>query len=279
MQEEDQQLGPEALYKKLYEVVDRMFEAHGHKLADQRWILPRYHFQPPFDISRPNQHDSKAEFQQEYDAVTKGLEGLRMVMDCFYGMAEQDAGRTVAHRLRPIIDDKMRSNAQNDELKNSFNLIRKNIAEVVGFIGSFLVCIDLERAAKERLQVLEDQKDQFWNISHRAPDYYARFIALRLAKLFTRETGKFPTTGTSGETGDPSTSYTRALREVFDLLEISVGVRLPAEWALKQLGDDDLRLPNAFADNFGSSPFAGADGAPSRGFFSGIFSDPLDEKS
>lgn len=279
MQGKDQQPGPEALYKQLYEVVDRMLEPHGQKLADQRGLLPSYYFRPPFDISKPNQHDSKAEFQQEYDAVTNGLDGLQMIMDYLYGLADEESGRTVTNRLRPIIDDKMRSNAQNDELKNSFNLIRKNIAEVGGFIGSFLVCVDLERAAKERLQELEDQKDQFWNVPHRAPDYYARFIALRLAKLCTRETGKFPTTGTSGETGEPSTSYTRALREVFDLLDISVGVRLPAEWALKQLSDDDLRPPNPFADSLGSSPFAGADDTPSRGLFSGIFSDPPDEKS
>ncbi|MEO1028814.1 MAG: hypothetical protein AAFX02_07120 [Pseudomonadota bacterium] len=78
-------------------------------------------------------------------------------------------------------------------------------------------------------------------MSHRAPDYYARAIALRLARLYASEVGERPTYGTSGETGEPSTGYTRALRDVFEILEIDAREKIYATWAVKHLNDDDLK--------------------------------------
>lgn len=105
------------------------------------------------------------------------------------------------------------------------------------------------------MDALSEQEDLYWSLSHRAPDYYARSIALRLAKLYARETETRPTVGTSGETGDPSTGYLRALKETFEVLGIGTGVRSPAEWAVQQIGEEDLEpwRPFGLAGSMGLS--------------------------
>lgn len=82
---------------------------------------------------------------------------------------------------------------------------------------------------------MKREEDEFWNVKNRPPNHYARAIARRLAVLHVLRTGNRPTYGTSGDTGDASTPYTRALRAVFDILELDVDVRGPAEWAIASL--------------------------------------------
>ena len=90
---------------------------------------------------------------------------------------------------------------------------------------------------------LKDHKEKFWKFKHRAPDYYARTIALRLAKLFAREVGQRPTFGTAAEGDYPSTAYGRALEEVFEILEIKQKVRTHAKWAIQQITEEDMNPP------------------------------------
>lgn len=279
MQDDDQELPPEELNKQLYEIVNRMLDRHGKKLPALRGIVPQHLLGAPFDISKPNQHDSKSEFQLEYDAVSKGLDGIEQVFQTLYRKPEDQSSLDLLNRLIPDIDSKYRSITQPDDLKNSFHLIRSNAASVGGFIACLYMFRDLRTALRERLQELEDQKDQFWNIKHRAPDYYARFIALRLAKLYARETGIRPTIGSSGENGEPSTSYTRALKDVFELLGISIRVRLPADWALNELTEDDIKPTNPFMSNMTEPASESTDDFSSLGALSGLFSSFSDEKS
>ncbi|WP_420415356.1 hypothetical protein [Roseibium sp.] len=270
MQDDDQASSPEELNKQLFEIVNRMLERHGKKLPLQRGIFANYS-QPPFDISKPNQHDSKSEFKLEYDAVSNGLNGIEQVLQTLYRKPEDQPSIDLLSRLIPDIDSKFRSIFQPEDLKNSYHLIRSNAASVGGFIACLYLFRDLRAALKERLRELEDQKDLFWSIKHRPPDYYARFIALRLAKLYAREAGTRPTTGSSSEDGEPSTSYTRALKDVFELLGISVGVRLPAEWALNELTEDDINPPNPFMSNMTEPASESPDDFSSLGALSGLF--------
>ena len=107
---------------------------------------------------------------------------------------------------------------------------------------------------------MKDQEELFWSTNHRPPNYYARTIALRLARYYARETQERPTVGTSGDGGHPSTAYTKALEEVFEELGIKATVRLPAKWAVNQITEDDLK-PRMLGGVLGlgtAGPFGGS---------------------
>ncbi|WP_298975073.1 hypothetical protein [uncultured Roseobacter sp.] len=223
--------------ERLHLVVDRMLEPFGKAGVRNRatTLSP-----DPFDTTKPNQHDSKAEFQRELDVVAGSLARLDEALDLL-GSSEEDVEHyAMLRRLVPIIDQKLRRGAPRGGLADSTELIRKNVAEVGGYTGSYFVILDFSFALTERYQELKDQEEKFWNINHRAPDYYARTIALRLAKLFAREVGQRPTYGTAAIGDHPSTAYGRALEQVFEILEIKQKVRTHAKWAIKQITDEDI---------------------------------------
>lgn len=120
---------------------------------------------------------------------------------------------------------------------------------------TLIIVMDFESAINQRLQDLEAQRGEYWNLSHRAPNHFARIIALRFAKAIARNTGKKPTIGTSRDGKHPSTEFGRALDEVYKLLGIHADFRRAGEWAVKQLTDADLSPGyDVFADlgSFGS---------------------------
>ena len=122
-------------------------------------------------------------------------------------------------------------------------MIRKNKADTGLWHNSLWALSDLLFELDERHKELRDQEKQFWTVSHRAPNYYARAIALRLARLYAMEKGKRPTFGTARDGGHPSTDFGRALEEVFAVLEVRASVKGAAKWAIEQLTDDDLKRP------------------------------------
>lgn len=227
--------------ERLHAVVDRMLEPHGK--SSPRGVGLINQFAAPFDTNKPNQHDSKAEFQREMDAVEGSLNQVSSAVQLLTTRDTETEQVTMLERLRPIIDQKLKSNAPRGRIADSVELVRRNIADVGGFTASIFVLLDLWTVLAERHQELRDQESKFWNLPHRAPDYYARAIALRLAKLYAKETGQRPTVGTSGVSGDPSTDFARALKEVFGILKIKSGVRPQAEWAVSQLTEEDLQPP------------------------------------
>lgn len=196
---------------------------------------------PPIDTSKPNQHSNKAEFSVEFEAVNNSLNLITELIEVLTGASGDNAQEEMLIRLGRIIQEKLVRLAPREKVESPVELVRRNVADVGGFTASLFVLLDLMTVLRERHAELKDQEEQFWNVSHRPPDYFARAIALRLARLYSQETGERPTIGTSGETGDPSTGYTWALREIFDLLGIATKVRSPAEWAVEQLREADLR--------------------------------------
>ena len=227
--------------KRLYEIVNAMVAPFGKTVPEGLGGLLRA--AEPFDTSKPNQHDSKSEFLREYKAVQSCVEYIDKTVDNFAAGSKRPKQAKMLERLAPIINHKMASNPPDGELGNSHTLVRRNVGSIGGFYASLLIMIDFSSALESRLSELEDQRQQFWNLPHRAPDYYARAIALRLAKLYAQITNQYPTIGTSGETGEASTAYSRALEQVFEVLGIESRTRLHAEWAVGQLTDDDLGPP------------------------------------
>ncbi|PWE31364.1 hypothetical protein DDZ14_13475 [Maritimibacter sp. 55A14] len=237
------------LREQLHTIVDEMLLPFGK-------TSPRHGFSllagpQPFDSSKPNMHDTKAEFSRELALVSKNLKRIDAIVDSLVGDESDAEMAAAAKRLTAVIDAKMKVNAQNLSVAKTRDLIRKNVADCGGCVGSLFILLDFRQALASRLEELNEQRERFWSIRHRAPDYYARAIANRLAKLYARETGQRPTVGAHPDTGQPSTGFTRALQQVFALLEISSDVRSPAKWAVDNLKDEDLGEPhNALAAMF-----------------------------
>lgn len=223
---------------QLYALVNRMLAPFGKSVEAQTGLFGSR--QPPFSIRKPTEFRSKQEFQRQFDSVTAALHNIDALFEAVLSGRDEPDSETNYLELDRAINEIMRRPAPRTELDKSINLIRRNTADVGGFVVSLHVINDLRTALRERLSDLETQRDQFWSLPHRAPDYFARAIALRLAKLYAREVGERPTYGISGETGEPSTNFSRTLRDVFEVLDIDAGEKANAAWAIDQLTDDDL---------------------------------------
>ena len=248
MQDESQTDQHENIAERLYSVVDRMLEPFGIK-SPRNW-LGFENLSPPFDITKPNEHDNKAEFLREKTAIEYCATQLDEIVGLLSARGKAPEDLEMRNRLQSVIDLKLRAKAPRALFSDATTLVRRNVAEIGGYITSLFVLLDLQATLAERLTELSDQEEKFWSLSHRAPDYYARAIALRLAKLYAIETGQFPTTGTSGVTGEPSTGYTRALKSTFEILGMDIGARLPAEWAVGELTEDNLQRPRNELSDF-----------------------------
>lgn len=237
MQKNDAENQDLSVAEQLHAVVDEMLSPYGKQSPRASTLLGN---SPPFDTSKPNQHDTKAQFIRERDACKETLEHLDAVFSTLLPSEEDEAGREMFDALHPRIDQKLRDQARRIFADSPTSLVRKNIAEVGGSHVFLYMCLDLQSVIGDRLRELNEQEERFWNLKHRAPDYYAREIALRLARLFAQETGQFPTWGTSPHDGSGSTQFARALAKAFTILGIKSHTRGPAEWALGQLTETDM---------------------------------------
>ena len=207
---------------------------------------------PPFDTSKPNQHDSKAEFLLELEAVEACLDGIASMVEKIAPREGEKKRQEMLDQLQLVIDEKMDGNIPGRRPDSGFAAGRNLAASVGGFYSTFVVLSEFRSALKARHSELKAQEAEFWSVSHRPPNYHARTIAFRLADLYFRQTGKKPTLGSSGTTGDPSTAYSIALKQTFELMEIDCGVRSPAEWAVANLdsaSDPSQRLKLAKFEN------------------------------
>lgn len=197
----------------------------------------------PFDVSRPNLHDSKADFLEEMSAVSTALENARPLLELLYKGVTSAGGpeQGVVTQALKYIDATVRSKHRSDRLDSVFDLTRSNAAKIGFSITLMYMLFDFVEALKSRKQELESQAAIFWSGAGRAPNHYARTIALRFAKLVARSTGKKPTFGTARDGGHPSTDFGRALEEIFGVLKVKADVRNAARWAVGELVDGDLQ--------------------------------------
>jgi len=199
----------------------------------------------PFDVSRSNLHETKKEFLEEVNTVSAAIDHLQSVLKLLSPLwNEPDPPRqAMIRRIHLAIDQSVRQELRKRKVRggSAQDVAVQNFRDT-GFIDNALsVLPDMVLALKGRLTELGDQERQFWSASNRAPNHYARSIALRFARFFAAHTGKRPTFGTSSQGGHPSTDFGRALEEVFEILEIGASVKVAATWALSQLVDEDLQ--------------------------------------
>lgn len=228
----------------LYDIVASMI---GRDLREARFHSPARGY--PFDIEPENFHRSKRDFLEELAFVRDWLDQL----DRFEGFLHREPTPVLAgdemQDLVEYLNGWARSDANYDEPETAQELAVSNVM-LVGLVPCFLLLNQkLRNILDSRIELLERQEKDYWSVDHRPPNYHARTIALRLAKLFAREMKSFPTMGTSGETGAPSTKYARALKEVFRVLAVGADFRAPGEWAISQLTEDDFK-PSRLEESF-----------------------------
>lgn len=240
----------ETQLEKLNEIVDRLLERA--KPSPQQ----AYGLVPPFDISRPNIHDSKREFLLEKEAVEAIAKHLAGIIDQIFVPSDQENADldAMVDRLGAAIELGAQQKNSRRKIASPADVSLNNIHLTGFFYGSLRVIIDMRIVYEQRLKELQDQEKQFWNVTNRAPNHYARTIALRLARLYASEKGQRPTFGVSREGNFPSTDFGRALEEVYAVLEIKASFRNAARWAIDQLTEEDL-FPrrNALGGLFGYS--------------------------
>ena len=198
---------------------------------------------PTLDVSKPNFHDSKAEFLRELDAVETVMKSLQAAIKALLpeDRRTDESVSQMLGRIRVAVDASARRTITIASPETITDLIRKNKADTGYYVHAIWGLIDLRLFLWNRLDELKDQEKEYWSGCSRPPNHYARVIALRLARLYAHEKGEKPTFGTARDGGHPSTAYGRALEKIFAALGIKAGVRRSAEWALAQITDDDLR--------------------------------------
>lgn len=216
-------------------------------------------YSAPFDITRPNIHDSKKEFARELGTVLAIRDHLKDMLDLLIATtteAENDPlHQAMVRRLSFAIEANVSQRSKRLNPESASELALKNLKDTGFYYNSIYVVIEMLRSFEQRLRDLKEQESEFWSVAYRAPNYYARTIALRFARLFASRTGKRPTFGISSEGSHPSTDFGRALEQVFDILEIGANVRKAAEWALAQLTEQDWKPKlNALAYPSGGFP-------------------------
>ena len=63
--------------EELFRIVNELLHPHAHMSRPNGLMT---HFDPPFDVGKPNQHDTKRDFEHEYLLVTGGMDAIRKLM-------------------------------------------------------------------------------------------------------------------------------------------------------------------------------------------------------
>lgn len=234
-----------ALNNQLRSITDRFLRRKTPNSFDS--------YSPPFDVSKPNQHDDKQEFLAEQIVVSSGLRQVDGLLDLLAASAKKGSVSTdLGGKLTEYIDQRARLDSREIKTEFGYDIVRRSAADVGLSTCLAFQLIDLLRILNRREVELLDQEVEFWSGKSRPPNHYARTIALRFARYIANNTAKKPTFGTSSDGGHPSTEFGRALEEVFELLEIKANVKNAAVWAIAQLTEADVRSPvvNAILQNY-----------------------------
>lgn len=223
-----------ALGSQLHEIVEEML---GRDLRKEN--LSTFDKICPIEIDPENMHESKRQYLSELEFIKGWIEQFDQLSEVLHRDATLSEGEDMDDLVQ-FLNGFARSESKAVEPETALDLAVSN-AMRSGIVPCLLMINEKLRPLLEtRLGKLQSQENDFWSVSHRAPNYYARTIALRLARLFALETGKFPTMGTASYSNQPSTKYARALEGAFRVLSIEADFRKPGEWAIARLTGKDL---------------------------------------
>ena len=130
--------------------------------------------QPPFDTSRPNSHDTKAEFLSEKAVVESALQDAQSLLDFMMAsFRSEDPNHDAAKNVRRLVDVSAKQSARSDKVETIADLVRKNAVESDFSLVMTFLLIDLTSELRKRKQELESQEVIFWTGKGRSPNHYA----------------------------------------------------------------------------------------------------------
>jgi hypothetical protein len=210
---------------------------------------------PPFDISRPTQHDTKREFLAEQKYVAAMFKQVTTLLKLLIAqLDDNEYSDDGAIAVGQFIDTQALRRRNGADIQSARQLVVDGAARVGLSVTSTILLFEMRSALIHRKQDLESEHEAHWSGTGRAPNHYARSIALRFAKLIYQQTGEKPTFGTARDGGHPSTTFGRALEEIFEVLGIEATVKHPATWAIDQLSEEDKFPPPGSLASMMASP-------------------------
>ncbi len=170
-------------------------------------------------------HESKAHFKRDKNSIDQIFENCLSLYLNLRGMSAPQKKRLTSHSQKMAL--------QSEELSV------EKIAGVEGICDSLIGLLNFfSTAFIEERNRLEDQKARYWSRQGRSPNWRARLLAKWVAGVYVQYLKKKPTYGT--DRNYPSTPYARALQEIFEIYQIDMDIRKPAEWAISQITEEDV---------------------------------------
>ncbi|WDR03567.1 hypothetical protein PSQ19_05620 [Devosia algicola] len=125
--------------KQLKDIVDKLLG------RDEALVNALARFTPPFDISRPNIHDSKKEFSQELAMVEAIFNHLAGAVDQLLPNKDQETAefKVLRERIRDAIEIGAVQKFRNMALNQPRDLALKNMSDTGFFMNSMRIIIDL----------------------------------------------------------------------------------------------------------------------------------------
>lgn len=222
------------------------------------WRVEVTDVRPPFDISQPNLHDRKSDFLEEFELVKSVIEHCdSMLLLLTPKDTDESTGRKkMLLRIESFTDRGAKNNLLWRGAKSAQQLAFGNMVQVGFFNASLKALHGMRTVYQHRYDLLLEQEVTYWRVRNRAPNYYARTIALRFARLYARHREMKPTFGMSAEGSYPSTDYGLAIEAIFKILGIENGYRSAATWAVRQIVEEDWnsKLRNRIFGPLGAKP-------------------------
>ncbi|UPH70160.1 hypothetical protein LGT41_0010080 [Abyssibius alkaniclasticus] len=222
--------------------VRRILEEQLGWQPKRAWPGDKPHF---FSLDKANIHDNKSEFIAERDTVKLVSDSLHTLLTRLVsnkpGQPPEQA--EMFERLSQVINITAASRIQSEPPYTAIDLALRNVMQTDFFNSTIYVAFEMYQAYSKRYIELMEQETQFWKVSNRPPNYYARTIALRFARFYARTQRRLPTYGTSSDGPYPSTEYGRILEQIYEVLGIDANIRHAAKWAISQLTDEDVNPP------------------------------------
>ena len=154
---------PQTHNEKLWEIAKRFYDP-GPLNA-----LAKY--SAPFDVSKPNIHNSKREFRREKEAVENASENARGIVDFVEGVLAKDDPdlKAMTERVIKVVDQNAESDALKMNVENVSAFLAKSASQEGLSIILYFLCSNYAKHLNALLSDLEDQEREFWSGSHRPP--------------------------------------------------------------------------------------------------------------
>ncbi|PWE29244.1 hypothetical protein DDZ14_17885 [Maritimibacter sp. 55A14] len=99
--------------------------------------------------------------------------------------------------------------------------------------------LEFENALEVLLEEGIKEKSQYWTGRGASPKVSANQVASTMAEIYVIGLGKMPTEGEAYDSGEPSTKFSKTVRDVFEHINLRAHFREPCRRAIKELKEND----------------------------------------